>query len=149
MTQTMTLSTISDAMRGIDICMMTTQTSAGTLDSRPMSNNRQVDYNGDSYFFSHADMPVVKQIATDPRVNLSMVGSEEFYLSIRGTAEVIRDRARMKEHWVKDVEKWFEQGFETPGLVMIQVRALHLHYWNGREEGELSAKEFNPSRHAA
>lgn len=138
MAKKLTLTEISDTMRDIDICMLTTQAASGGLESRPMSNNRQVTYEGDSYFFSLGEMPVVKQITNDPRVNLSLVGRKQFYLSISGTASIIRERAKLEKHWTKDIEKWFEQGLDTPGIVLIRVEAQHIQYWNGHEEGEIS-----------
>src|SRR4051812_46479202 len=49
---TRTLSDISEKMRDIDFCMLATHASNGTIASRPMSNNREVDYDGDSWFFT-------------------------------------------------------------------------------------------------
>lgn len=137
------LKDISEIMRDIDICMMGTKTFEGALESRPMSNNREVEYNGDSYFFAHGDCSAAKEIEKDPQVNLSFVRpngifSKSLYLSITGKAALIRDKEVMKKHWVKDVEIWFKDGIDTPGLVLIHVHARHIKYWNGTEEGELS-----------
>ncbi len=42
------LSDIAEKMRDIDIAMLSTHSDNGTIAARPMSNNRQVDYDGDS-----------------------------------------------------------------------------------------------------
>ena len=39
--------------------------------------------------------------------------------------------------WTRDLDRWFEQGVDTPGLVLIKVHAKSLHYWDGEEEGEV------------
>ena len=52
---TKTLEDISHAMRKIDFTMLTTVAADGGLASRPMSNNQDVDYDGDSHFFSLED----------------------------------------------------------------------------------------------
>lgn len=44
----LTVSEIAEKMKDIDFCMLTTVTEGGQLSSRPMSNNRDVDYDGDS-----------------------------------------------------------------------------------------------------
>lgn len=139
----LTLRNISEAMRDIDICMMTTRTAMGALESRPMSNNREVDYDGESYFFANDDCSAVREIGTNPEVSLSYIHNggllgTNMYISVSGKAKLIRDRARMERHWVKDLEAWFKDGIDTPGLVMIQVKAEHIKYWKDYKEGEIN-----------
>ena len=138
----LTLKDISDAMKDIDICMMTTKTTSGVLDSRPMSNNREVEYDGDSYFFTYGNNPVAKEIEKDAATNLAFIHrrlvGKDLYISVIGNGNIIRDRAAMEKHWVKDLEIWFEKGLDTPDLAMIHVKASRIKYWNGHEEGEVS-----------
>ena len=138
----LSLKEISAAMRHIDICMMTTKTGAGDLESRPMSNNREVDYNGDSYFFAYDHSSAAKELGITPDVNLAYthepaIIGKSMYISVTGKARLVHDREEMKKHWVKDVENWFKDGLDTPGLVMIHVKAARLKYWHQYEEGEL------------
>ena len=42
-----------------------------------------------------------------------------------------------KDHWVKDLERWFKQGVDTPGLVLVEAVAKRIHYWAGEDEGEV------------
>ena len=62
----MTLSDISEEMRDIDFCMLTTRTESGGLAGRPMSNNRDVDYDGDSWFFAYDSARSIAEIERDP-----------------------------------------------------------------------------------
>ena len=48
----MTLSDLAKKMADIDFCMLSTRTAGGEIAARPMSNNGDVEYDGDSYFFS-------------------------------------------------------------------------------------------------
>jgi Pyridoxamine 5'-phosphate oxidase like len=57
-----TLSSLAQSMRGIDIAMLTTTSEGGTLASRPMSNNGQVDYDGTSYYFTYDQSRTVRDI---------------------------------------------------------------------------------------
>lgn len=141
----MNVSDISDVLKSIDICMMTTRASDGSLESRPMSNNKDVDYRGDSYFFTLNDTRVVKDITRAPQVCLAYDGrnglfGKHFYISIDGEAQLITDKATMKRHWVPDLEAWFKDGIDTEGLTMIKVHAHHIRYWQGMEEGEITLK---------
>ena len=68
------LSDISEKMRDIDFTILSTRTSGGQIAARPMSNNRQVDFDGDSYFFTCEDTGTVRDIQSDPNVGLSLQG---------------------------------------------------------------------------
>ncbi|WP_394270972.1 pyridoxamine 5'-phosphate oxidase family protein [Qipengyuania sp.] len=133
---------IAKAMRDIDFVMLNTHTAGGQIGARPMSNNRQVDYDGDSYYFTWDDCRMVDDIEQDPRVGLSLQGQQEkdgapgIFIAIEGQAEIRRDKAEFAEHWVDDLERWFEDGIDTPGLVMIAVRATRAAYWHGEDDGD-------------
>ena len=136
----LSLSDISDAMKSVDVCMMTTKGSA--LVSRPMSNNRDVDYTGDSYFFANDGTDVVSDIRANSGVNLAYVHNpaligKSLYISVSGNADLVQDRAAMKAHWTKDLDVWFKDGIDTPGLTMIHVKAASIKYWQGGDEGEV------------
>lgn len=48
----MTLEQIAEKMRDIDFAILSTRTEGGAIAGRPMSNNREVDFDGSSYFFA-------------------------------------------------------------------------------------------------
>jgi general stress protein 26 len=136
----LTLKDISDAMKSIDICMLTT--GKGALVSRPMSNNRDVEYEGDSYFFADGSSDLVQELSADPKTNLAYVDQpalfgKSLYISVSGNAVLVRDKAQIKDHWVPDLDAWFKDGIDTPGLTMIHVKADSVKYWQGGDEGEV------------
>ena len=143
----MTLAEISKKMRDIDFAILSTRTEGGAVAGRPMSNNRDVDYDGDSWFFTCDDARTVGDIERNPRVGLGYqgksgaLGFKPFFLTVEGRAELIRDKARFAEHWTKDLDAWFKQGVDTPGLTLIKVVAERLHYWDGYDSGEIALKE--------
>ena len=65
------LSDLSDKMREIDIAMLMTRTDGGAIAGRPMSNNGDVEYDGDSYYFTMSDARMVADIEADPTVSLA------------------------------------------------------------------------------
>jgi general stress protein 26 len=140
---TRTLAELAEKMRDVDFTMLSTRAQDGTIGARPMSNNRDVDYDGDSWFFTCGDTRTVADIGRDPQVGLSLqgksglLGKPPIFISVEGRAELIRDRAMFAEHWNEDLEAWFDQGIDTPDLVLIKVHAERIHYWDGKEEGEL------------
>lgn len=140
----MTLSDLSEKMRDIDFAMLSTRTEGGELAGRPMSNNRDVAYEGDSHYFTWETSRTVGDITRDPKVALSFVGAKgllgkpPIFIAVEGDAQLIRDKAAFAEHWTPDLKRWFKEGVDTPGLVLIKVHATRLHYWDGEEEGEVA-----------
>ncbi len=138
-----TLAEIAEMMRDIDFAMLSTHSTGGTIASRPMSNNRDVDYDGDNWFFSFEDTRLIEDIRVDPKVSLGFQGKtgllkmKPVFVAIEGTAEIIKDNALFEKHWTKDLEIWFEQGVDTPGLVLLKVHGERAHYWDGEDQGDL------------
>ncbi|CAM3709852.1 General stress protein FMN-binding split barrel domain-containing protein [Deinococcus saxicola] len=132
-----TLADLSKQMGEIDIAMLSTHTAGGEIAGRPMSNNGEVDYDGTSYYFTYEDAHTVGEIEADPKVSLAFMGARGFLVAVEGKARLSRDRAEMKEHWSPDLDQWFKDGIDTPDIVMIQVDATRVHYWDGGDEGEV------------
>jgi general stress protein 26 len=134
---TLSLSTITRHMRQLDICMMVTVSKRGPLNSRPMSNNKDVNYKGDSWFFSYSNTQKIKDIDANPNVNLNFEGDKDLFISISGKAKLIRDKAIFEKHWVDSLNQWFPEGVDTKGLVLIQVKGKKLQYWQREKEGKI------------
>ncbi|MEY9833776.1 hypothetical protein ABIA25_005654 [Sinorhizobium fredii] len=67
----LTLCDIAKKLKKIDFCMMATRASSGAIANRPMSNNGDVEYDGDSWFFSFEETHKVSEIIRDPQVALA------------------------------------------------------------------------------
>jgi general stress protein 26 len=136
------LAEIAKEMAGIDIAILSTHTENGAIANRPMSNNGDVNYDGTSYYFTYEQARAVSDIQRDPKVALGFASeggifTDGIYVAIEGTAELIRDKAAFQQHWTSDLDKWFAKGVDTPGIVLIKVKAKRAAYWKGREEGEV------------
>jgi general stress protein 26 len=143
----MTLADVSEKMRDIDFAILTTRSEEGALAGRPMSNNRDVEFDGDAFFFTCDDTRTVRDIERDRRVALSyqgksgMMGMKPFFLTVEGSAELIKDKGQFTEHWTKDLDAWFKDGIDTPGMTLIKVRAERVHYWDGYDSGEIEVRK--------
>lgn len=136
------LADIAKEMAGIDIAILSTHAQNGEIANRPMSNNGDVTYDGTSYYFTYEQARAVSDIQRNPKVALgfsseSGLFSKGIYVAVEGTAELIRDKAAFEQHWTSDLNKWFDQGLDTPGIVLIKIKANRVTYWKGREEGEV------------
>lgn len=132
-----TLADLAKEMKKIDIAMMSTHTSGDEIAARPMSNNRDVDFDGQSHYFAMDDTRTVQDIAKNRNVGLSFQGEKAFFIHVEGDADLIRDKQAFEDHWNPDLDEWFEDGIDTEGLVMIKVDATRIHYWDGMNEGEV------------
>lgn len=129
------LTTIAEKMKNLDFCMMVTDDGKNGSQSRPMSNNSEVEYDGTSWFFSYDDTAKVKQITNDPKVSLIYQGENMLFIDCQGSASIIREKDMIEEKWIKSLERWFPEGPETPGICLIKVEAEHVQFWHKEEEG--------------
>src|SRR5690242_13297393 len=97
-----TLAEISEAMKDIDFCMLVSRTEDGSIGGRPMSNNREVAYEGTSRFFTFDQTRMVRDIARDGAVGLTyqgkagllgVVGKPGMFIHVEGAARLVRDKA--------------------------------------------------------
>lgn len=137
MSKITSLNELAQKIAAIDICMLSTHTEGGNIASRPMSNNGEVNSEGDSYYFTWDESRMVSDIEGDPKVSLAFHASKGFMVAIEGVAELVRDKARFQQHWTKGLDEWFKDGIDTEGVVMIKVHATRAHYWDGEESAEL------------
>lgn len=140
----LTLHELSRKMAKLDFAMLATRSATGALNARPMSNNGDVEYQGDSYFFAYLESRKVADIRADEAVSLSytgaagMLGGPPLFVAVEGRAALIEDKAQFEAHWTKDLDRYFPDGIDTPGVVMITVRADRIRYWDGGNEGEIT-----------
>ncbi|TSA85837.1 pyridoxamine 5'-phosphate oxidase [Deinococcus detaillensis] len=134
---TKTLADLAKSMKDIDIAMVSTHTEGGEIAGRPMSNNGQVEYDGTPYYFTYDKSRTVADIRKNAKVSLAFQGTKAFLVAVEGEALLIQDKTEMKKHWTPDLDHWFKDGIDSEGLVMIQVDATRIHYWDGEDDGEV------------
>jgi general stress protein 26 len=128
---------LAESMRGIAVATLSTHSEGGQIAGRPMSNNGEADYDGTSYYFTFEQSRTVNDIRSNPTVALAFQGKEFFSLAVEGQAELIQDKNQMKERWAPYLDRWFKDGLDTEGIVMIKVNAARVHYWDGEDDGEV------------
>ncbi|WP_269713876.1 pyridoxamine 5'-phosphate oxidase family protein [Caulobacter sp. NIBR2454] len=139
----MDIKDVAKTLKDIDFVMLNTHTDGGQIAGRPMSNNRDVEYDGDSWFFVDEESRTFADVSANPKVTLSAQGSKgllgkpPIFLSVEGEVEIVKDKAILAEHWNKDLERWWPEGPETPGVALLKVHATRIHYWDGEDEGEV------------
>ncbi|HEX8550661.1 MAG TPA: pyridoxamine 5'-phosphate oxidase family protein [Abditibacteriaceae bacterium] len=137
------LATLRDLIKGIDFGMLTTVEEDGTLHSRPMSTNGEVEFDGDLWFFTDGTSHKVLEIEREHKVNVSYAHPQkQSYVSISGVATIVRDKAKIEELWQPQLKAWFPEGPETPGIALIKVEAERAEYWDSPGSGVAHALAF-------
>lgn len=113
----------------IDFGMLTTM-DGGKLRSRPMST-QQAEFEGDLWFFTSDKTHKVDEIEADNRVNVSYSKPDDnVYVSVSGTAAMVKDRAKIEELWNPILKAWFPEGLDDPTLCLLKVSVEEAEYWD-------------------
>jgi general stress protein 26 len=125
------LEKLRELVKAIDFCMLTTIDEGGDLHSRPMSSNGDIDEDGDLWFFTNASSHKVSEIAKLPKVNVSFADPDnQRYISVSGTAQLVRDRAKIDELWRPEFKMWFPEGKNDPEIALLRVTLEKAEYWD-------------------
>ena len=117
-------------IKGARVAMLTTIAADGTLRSRPMATLK-APFEGDLWFFTRASAPKTEEIRDNDRVNVSFSdGDDNRYLSISGTASLVKDTDRIESLWSGRLKNWFPDGKKSPDLALLRVRVDRAEYWD-------------------
>ncbi|BDA72584.1 pyridoxamine 5'-phosphate oxidase-like FMN-binding protein [Rivularia sp. IAM M-261] len=122
---------VRELIKDIDYAMLTTVDSEGKLHSRPMATNKEVEFNGDVWFFTYASSLKVNEINRRHEVNVSYADpKKQSYVSLTGTAEIVRDRQKLEELWQPQLKAWFPKELDEPDIALIKVNVENAEYWD-------------------
>ena len=123
--------TLKSLVHGIEVAMLTTVDSDGTLQSRPMYT-QEVDANGTLWFFASRSSQQVSAGETWPLVNVTYAHpAKQRYVSICGHVSAVDDPERRRELWSDFARTCFKDGPDDPDLVLLRVDVEHLDFWEG------------------
>ncbi len=117
-----------DLLKDFDTAMLVTQSSAQQLRCRPMAVAKVAD-DSDIWFVTSLDAAKVSEVLSNPQVCVSMQKGRA-YLSLSGKAEVVHDRAKIKELWSEAWKVWFPDGQTDASIALIHVDAQEGEYWD-------------------
>ncbi|MEJ7617859.1 MAG: pyridoxamine 5'-phosphate oxidase family protein [Pyrinomonadaceae bacterium] len=122
---------LREMIKGIEIGMLTTVDDDGTLRSRPMSTNGEVEFDGDLWFFTYGNSHKVFEVQHEPQVNVSFASDKSNqYVSMSGTARLVRDRQKIAELWKPQLKAWFPKGTDEPDIALLNVSVTKAEYWD-------------------
>ena len=110
--------------------MLSTLAEDGTIQSRPMGT-QAVDDQGNIWFFTSTSSGKVASIQYHPQINLAYVSpSQGTYISVVGTAKILKDYEKEKELWTPFLNAWFPEGLNDPDLALLKVDVDCAEYWD-------------------
>jgi general stress protein 26 len=125
-----TLRYLKDKIKNIRTAMLTTYTNANGYRSRPMGT-ADIDNSGNIWFFTNEYSPKNKEIFKDNTVSVTYSNPDnDAYVSVRGEAELISDRQKMKEFWNPFAKAFFPNGINDPKLTLIRIKPTNAEYWD-------------------
>jgi len=133
---------IATLINEIDICLFATRGDDGQLHARPMSNNGQVEWNGQSWFFAPTDGRLVAELRADPAAVAAYRAEEGFaFVSVSGRATIETDQELKERYWLDDLERWFPNGPSDPNVALIRLDAEGAQWWTEDGDGKADLRE--------
>lgn len=121
---------LTELIKSIEYAMLTTVMPDGTLRSRPMATQK-ADFDGRLWFFCDKDSAKVHEVERDRHVNVSYADpGDKRWVSVSGTAAIVRDKGKIKELWTPAMKAWFPEGPDDPNIALLQVEVQQAEYWD-------------------
>jgi general stress protein 26 len=120
-------------IQDIDSGMLTTVDADGSLHGRPMYKGGDIDFEGRLWFFTHGRSHKVIEIEQCQQVGVTFASSPKHcYVSISGTAQLVRDPNQLQQLWKPELQTWFPQGLNEPDIALLKVTIKRVDYWDSR-----------------
>ena len=73
----------------------------------------------------------VHEIEQDRQVNVSFAEpDDQRYVSVSGTAQLVRDQQKIDEFWNPFYKAWFPEGKDDPNIALLRVNVDKAEYWD-------------------
>ena len=114
----------------VRMAMLTTHDAEGQLASRPITT-QEAEPCGVLWFFIALEGEIAEDLGRDPRVALAYVDlTENLFVALRGTGQVLKDRAKARALWNALAGAWFPRGPDDPRLALLRVDVERGEYWD-------------------
>jgi general stress protein 26 len=119
-----------DEINEVKTAMLTTYNAGRGFSSRPMGT-ADVDDEGNIWFFTNEHSEKASEISVENTISLTYSDPKNHtYLSIIGEAELVDDKAKMKELWNPFIKAFFPEGLDDPELMLLKITPTDAEYWD-------------------
>ncbi|WP_080239808.1 pyridoxamine 5'-phosphate oxidase family protein [Spirosoma rigui] len=124
------LEKLRDKIKDIRIAMLTTMEADGDFHTRPMATH-EMDHDGTMWFFTYDHSNKVEEIKQHQQVSVAFSDpGSEVYVSTTGTAQVVKDQAKINDLWSDFLKTWFPNGKEDPSIALLKVTIHAGEFWD-------------------
>ena len=117
-------------IKGIKFAMMVTVDTDGSLRGRPMAT-QETEFDGVLWFATYQSSHKTVEVEREHHINLSYADpSANTYVSVSGTATLLKDPAKAKELWNPGMKAYFPKGPDDPDLMLMKVLPDKAEYWD-------------------
>lgn len=125
------LARLNDLIADINIAMLTTRDSDGSLRSRPMGTQSKGEFSGTLHFFTDMDSHKTLEVEDSREVNVAYSNPRsQKYASLSGHARLSQDLAELEQHWHAGLKIWFPLGLDDPTLALLSVEVSRAEFWD-------------------
>lgn len=125
---------VHDILKGFSTAMFVTVGANGELQSRPMHVARAEEHA--VWFLTGNRGTLVDQVQEGARI-LLVFQSDSAFLSLRGDARIVEDKAQIKALWKEPYKVWFPGGVDDPEIALVAVDPTAAEYWDNRGANKL------------
>lgn len=121
---------VFDLIKDIRVAQLVTTDASGKLRARPMVA-QQEKFEGVLWFFSSSGSGKIDEIEHHPEVLVAYSDPRgQNYVSVVGTAQIVKDRNKVRELWSEPMRVWFPKGVDDPDIALIRVDVKEAEYWD-------------------
>jgi general stress protein 26 len=127
------LKKIGSLISEIRFAMLTTAAQDGTFDSRPMATQKK-EFDGVLWFLTAQDSRKVDEVIADAHVGLMYADTkDQSYVTIKGRANVSRNKEKIHELWSPMYKAWFPGGEDDPQIRVLRIDVDEAEYWEASD----------------
>src|SRR5579875_2870207 len=127
------LKKIAGMIADVRFAMLTTSSRDGSFDSRPMATQK-TEFDGTLWFLTADDTRKTDEVNDDAHVTLTYADpGNATYVTVKGRASVVHDKAKIHELWNPMYHAWFPDGENDPRLCALRVDVTEAEYWEASD----------------
>lgn len=120
---------VHELLQSFHTAMLITHAGEEEMHARPM----EIAHAGPDchvWFFTDSSSNKTRELRQDQHVLLTFQKDHQKYLSLAGSADLVKDRAMIEAMWQETFRVWFPKGVNDPNLTLVHIIPHHAEYWD-------------------